>query len=75
MKKILLCLMLALMLSGCVRIILPDGTEYLRIGPQEIGKVLIEFPDGTQFLMEGQKSELPPVRITTEGIFIGKEMP
>jgi len=78
-RKIKGCLLLALCLAvigaGCVHVKLPDGTEYLRIGPQKIGEVLIEFPNGTQFLMDSQEAALPPVKITTEGIFIGKEKP
>ena len=46
---------------------------YKRTGAQQIGEVLLEFPDGTMFLMDGQKSELPPVKITATSIIIGKE--
>lgn len=67
----LLILTLALVLAGCVRVKLPDGTEYLRVGPQKIGEVLIEFPNGTQFLMENQKAEMPTVEITATSITIG----
>ncbi len=68
---ILFMLAIALLLSGCVRVKLPDGTEYLRIGPQRIDGAIIKFPDGSELLLEGQKSELPPVEITATSITIG----
>ena len=71
MKTKLLIITLALVMCGCVRVKLPDGSEYLRIGPQKIEEVLIEFPNGTQFLMENQKAELPTVEITATSITIG----
>ncbi len=38
--------------------------KYKRTGSQQIGEVLMEFPDGATFLMDGQKSVMPPVKIT-----------
>lgn len=73
-RKCWVIIILAVVLSGCVLVKLPDGTEYLRIGPQEIGEVLIEFPNGTQFLMESQKAEMPKVEITATSITIGKKV-
>ncbi len=68
--KILL-ITLAVLLGGCVRITLPDGTEYMRVGPQQIGEALIRFPDGTELLLDGQKAEMPPVEVTATSITIG----
>ena len=73
--KVLL-IALVLLLGGCgVDVSYKDelGREfrYRRIGPQQIGEVLLEFPDGSTFLMDGQKSEMPPVKITLpQGIII-----
>ena len=68
--KVLL-ITLALLLGGCVHVKMPDGTEYWRVGEQQIGEVLFTLPDGTEFLMDGQKSELPKVEITATNITIG----
>ncbi len=69
--KTLLLITLALLLGGCVHVKLPDGTEYWRVGEQQIGEVLLTMPDGTEFLMDGQKSKLPKVEITATNITIG----
>ena len=72
----LLLLTLALLLGGCgVEAKYTDefGREfyYKRTGPQQIGEVLLELSDGSTFLMDGQKSEMPPVKITLpNGIII-----
>ena len=76
--KTLLLLTLALLFCGCgvsAKYTDKDGRvfEYRRTGAQQIGEVLLEFPDGTMFLMDGQKSELPPVKITSTSIIIGRE--
>ncbi len=73
---LIIILTLALLLGGCgVDVSYKDelGREfrYRRIGPQQIGEVLLELPDGSTFLMDGQKSEMPPVKITLpQGIII-----
>ena len=72
--KTTIALLLALMLCGCVHVKDGKGLEYWRLGNQQIGEVLLTFPDGSELLLDGQKSELPPVKITTEGIFIGKDV-
>ncbi len=66
-----LLITLALLLGGCVHVKLPDGTEYWRVGEQQIGELLLTMPDGTEFLMDGQKSELTKVEITATNITIG----
>ncbi len=71
MKHLLTLTLALLLLAGCVRVKLPDGTEYLRIGPQRIDGAIIKFPDGSELLLEGQKSELPGVEITATSIIIG----
>ncbi len=68
---LILCLLMACLVGGCVRVILPDGTEYLRIGSQQIGEALLTLPDGSELLLDGQKSELPKVEITATSITIG----
>ena len=79
MKTTILCLLMACLVGGCAMLkhTDKDGNEtiYLRAGNQTIGTGSIDLPGGGKLTFEGQKSELPPVRITTEGIFIGKEMP
>ncbi len=80
--KVLL-ITLALLLGGCgveVEYADIDGRvfKYKRTGSQQIGEVLLEFPDGSTFLMDGQKSVMPPVKITLpNGIIIesGKVKP
>ncbi len=61
------------LLFGCVHVKLPDGTEYWRVGEQQIGEFLLTKPDGTEFLLDGQKSELPPVEIRATSITIGRK--
>ncbi len=74
-SKILL-ITLALLLGGCgveAEYTDIDGRvfKYKRTGSQQIGEVLLEFPDGSTFLMDGQKSVMPPVKITlSNGIII-----
>lgn len=71
--RLLACLLIV-SCSGCVRVVLPDGTEYLRVGNQQIGEALLTLPDGTELLFEGQKSEVPHVTLTLPvgGITVGK---
>lgn len=61
-----------LVLGGCVLVKLPDGTEYWRIGEQQIGEVLFTLPDGTKFLMERQKSTIPVLIVTPAGWQLGE---
>ena len=71
-----LLLLLAVLLGGCgveVRYEDEQGRvfEYKRTGPQQIGEVLMELPDGSTFLMDGQKSLIPPIKVTLpNGIII-----
>ncbi len=69
--KVLL-LTLALLLTGCVHVKLPDGTEYWRVGEQQIGEVLLTMPDGTEFLMERQRSTIPVLIVTPTGFQLGE---
>ena len=69
--KVLL-ITLALLIAGCVCVKLPDGTTYLRVGPQEIGEVLISKPDGTNFRMERQKAVMPVLIVTPTGFQWGE---
>ncbi len=68
----ILLITLALVLGGCVHVKLPDGTEYWRVGEQQIGEVLITMPDGTEFLMERQKSTIPVLIVTPAGFQWGE---
>ena len=70
--KTLLLITLALLLAGCVHVKLPDGTEYWRVGEQQIGEVLFTMPDGTEFLMERQKSTIPVLIVTPTGFQFGE---
>lgn len=76
-------LLLALLLGGCgveARYTDDKGREfyYRRTGAQQIGEALLELPDGSTFLMDGQKSVMPPIKVTLpHGIIIesgGKEV-
>ena len=67
-----LLITLALLIAGCVCVKLPDGTTYLRVGPQEIGEVLISKPDGTNFRMERQKAVMPVLIVTPTGFQWGE---
>ncbi len=69
---IIFATVLPLFLGGCVHVKLPDGTEYWRVGEQQIGEVLITKPDGTEFLMERQKSTIPVLIVTPAGFQWGE---
>lgn len=78
-----LLITLALLLGGCgveARYTDEMGREfyYRRTGAQQIGEALLELPDGSTFLMDGQKSAMPPIKVTLpHGIIIesgGKEV-
>ena len=68
----ILIITLALLLNGCVHVKLPDGTEYWRLGEQQIGEVLFTLPDGTEFLMVRQKSTIPVWIVTPAGWQLGE---
>lgn len=71
-KTLLLTILTALLLQGCVHARLGEA-EYWRFGPQELnGEVLLIAPDGTELLIDGtQKSELPTVTVTATSITVG----
>jgi hypothetical protein len=74
MKHLTLTLLL-LVLAGCVTMTYEDTEgniiRYERFLEQEINEVLLTLPNGAEFLLEGQKSKLPHVTITSTGIEIG----
>ncbi len=73
---LILCLLMAVV-AGCVTMTYEDAEgniiKYERFLEQEINEVLLTLPNGAEFLLEGQKSNLPHVMITSTGIEIGGE--
>lgn len=73
MWKMIFCIMLAMVLSGCVSAKYNPETKeisYTRIGDQELGGVEIILTDGSSVTFEKQKSE---ARIFQDMLSIIKE--
>ena len=68
-------LLLAVVLSGCVKLTHTDPagniTEYIRIGEQQIDGMILTLPDGSEILFERQKSTIPVLIVTPTGVQLG----
>ena len=65
-----------LLIGGCAMLEHEDAngnmTRYFRCGDQSIQGGSITLPDGSVLNFDSQDAKLPVVKITTEGITIGK---